>query len=1039
MVTSYPCVFCSKPVKSNQKALLCTQCNLWAHIKCARVSELQYCDPNEHFVNWRCSKCILSLLPFFDVTDSADVYHPCDNINDVGKSKREDNIKFQFPKEKGIKVSHLNIRSLRNKIHDLEILLKDYPYELISLTETWLDEFICNNMITVNGYNLERKDRAEHGGGVCCYIRSNIPYIRRYDLEDDELELLWIEIKPRNETSFFVGTVYRQPSGSISFFDVLENNLDKAAAFSDRIVLLGDFNCNMLTVNSLSNRLNELSSSTGLNQLIHEPTRVTPNSSTLIDLIYASNSLGQLQCGVQSIGFSDHSLVYALTKVSAHRLTPKISRFRSFRTFDENSFLSDLASIDWDALLAAQDDVNLKWKTFKSLFLQLCDKHAPYITVRRKIKGSPWINTEYIETARERDFNKRKFNATKDPLYYEKFKCYRNRANNLNKKLKRAFYQDQLRNASNDMRKGWSILKGLIPNKRSNNGSNIVIDGELESDPSKIASEFNSMFSNVGKSALDRINKESIGKKALKGLKRTQSKFTLEEVSIEFIQKELSTLNCSKSIGLDDLHPRLLKLSAHLIALPIAYVFNDSIRTGNFPHDFKLAKIVPIPKSKSSNDLSNFRPISLLSVVSKIFERAVHSQLLNYLKNQNLMSDRQSGFRSNHSTATCLTEISDFLYDNIDKGRLVGAAFLDLRKAFDIIPHDLLLKKLEFFGITGLELEWFKSYLTGRMQCVSFEGRVSDFLPVYSGVPQGSILGPLIFCMYINDMSNLPFHPNTHLSLYADDTAIFSPGFGGNSVQKQLQKDINVLSKWFRENGMIVNTDKTKVMLFTSRKNKRSLDIEISMNGEKLQNVTKFKYLGVVVDHNLDWSSHINEVVRKITHSVQSVRRIKHCLNEVTLRQLYYTLILPHIDYCSTVWASSTKKNLLRLQRCQNKYARLILNADYYTPTVKLLDTLKWQSVEIRLNFQYCVMIYKLLHGLSPPYLTRLVSYRNTIYPTRHVLTNQLYLPKPRTENKKHSFSYVATKLYNSLPMYIQTSPSLPTFKKRLRQYQISC
>ena len=481
-----------------------------------------------------------------------------------------------------------------------------------------------------------------------------------------------------------------------------------------------------------------------------------------------------------------------------------------------------------------------------------------------------------------------------------------------------------------------------------------------------------------------------------------------------------------------------MKLSAQTIAIPLVRIFNQSIKSGRLPEDFKTAKIIPIPKIKNSQELNTFRPISLLSTISKVLERAVHSQLMNYLNKENLMNERQSGFRSKHSTSTCLTEICDMLYDNLDKGRYTGAVFLDLKKAFDIIPHDLLIKKLSYFGIEGIELAWFKSYLLGRTQCVSYKGTLSNFLPVRSGVPQGSILGPLLFCLFINDICNLPLHPSTKISLYADDTTVFSSGYGVQSVQNTLQKDIQTLCTWFNENGLVVNIDKTKTMLFSSRAKKNTLDFKIYMDDKQLENVSKFKYLGVLINKNLDWSFHVNDMIRKIMNSIICVRRIKNCLTKRILRNLYFNLILPHIDYCSTVWGSLTKKDLIRLQRCQNKYCRLALDADYYTSSKRMLNKLNIQSIKKRLDYNYSVLMYKILNGLAPAYLNQIFPKNPNPYTTRSASLSQLYLSKPRTELKKRSFSYTASKLYNKLPIPLKCSTSLDIFKRRLSRSLIS-
>ena len=276
----------------------------------------------------------------------------------------------------------------------------------------------------------------------------------------------------------------------------------------------------------------------------------------------------------------------------------------------------------------------------------------------------------------------------------------------------------------------------------------------------------------------------------------------------------------------------------------------------------------------------------------------------------------------------------------------------------------------------------------------------------------------------------------TKISLYADDTAVFYSDFDVKIVQKKLQLDMNKLSKWFSDNGMIVNSDKTKVMLFSSRQKKQNCNFQIYMNGKLLENVDKLKHLGVTIEKSLNWSYHVDDVIKKIVRSIACIRRIKSCLTIDNLKQLNFTLILPYLDYCCTVWGSLTKRDMLRIQKCQNKYARMILNADYNTPSLGLLHTLKWQPVDQRINFHYYVTVYKSLHNLAPQYLCTLVKRRDIAYCTRYTISSQLYLPKPRTEYRKRSFSYVPSKLYNNLPLYVQISPTLSIIKKRLQQHQ---
>ena len=503
-------------------------------------------------------------------------------------------------------------------------------------------------------------------------------------------------------------------------------------------------------------------------------------------------------------------------------------------------------------------------------------------------------------------------------------------------------------------------------------------------------------------------------------------------------KKELQKIDVNKAAGLDDLHPRLLKSAAPCIAEPLTHILNKSLNSGCFPSDFKNAKIVPVPKGGDSSVLSNFRPISLLSCVSKILERAVHMQLYEYLQKFELLSHRQSGFRPKHSTATCLVEITDFLLNNLDSGLITGAIFLDLKNAFDIISHEILLSKLPFYGIKTTELDWFSSYLCKRQQCVSFQGALSDFENVSSGVPQGSILGPLLFCLSINDMCNLQFENETKIALYADDTALFCKGSNFLSSQTTLQKEYDLLREWFRINQMEINANKTKVMVFGTKRKVKNQILRISHGEDYLENVTHTKYLGVTLDQSLNWSLHISNTISKINRAIACITRIKSFLTEKILAQLYYSFILPHIDYCSVVWGKCNKTDLIKLQRTQNRYARLVLNADNTTTKETLLNGLAWQSVDSRINYQYCISVFKILNDLAPYYLNDLATKRPIYYVTRHSTLNPLFIPKPNTEFKKRSFSFVAPSIYNKLPTYIRTATTLNSFKTQIRSINLS-
>ena len=1037
-MVKHPCSCCTKTVRGNQKGLLCTGCKLWTHISCGRVSKKQYDDRRELFQNWLCPKCVFEILPFSGENSIVLEQLNDDNCNKPSSMKHSanglsPNVATEFPEEKGIKIAHLNIRSLKNKTADLTLFLKTNPFDFLSLSETWLNTDIPNNEVSIDGYKFERLDRNSLGGGVGCYINNKHLYMRRKDLESSNFELMWLEIKRLNSNSLFVGIIYRKPNAEASYFDGLEENIDKVYSISNNVLVLGDFNSNMSTNNVLSKRINDFCIGTSMTQLIKEPTRITPHSSTLIDLILVSNTIPVARSGVQCVGFSDHSLVFLVIKGKCPSLLPKISTFRSFRAFDEEKFKEDLSQTDWTEFYSKENDLEGMWECFRSIFLSLSDNHAPVKTVRRKRFGVPWITEEYIQIAREREYYRKKFKTSKLNSDWENFKKFRNRANNLNKRLKREYFQGEFIKCGNDVNKNWKIIKNLLPNKKSEDEIKLVVNEELITDTEKIVNTLNEEFNNVSE-RLKTHSSCNLDVNAMKTLPSNVKDFKFMEISDEFVKEELRNIDCKKAVGLDGLHPKLLKIGADLISEPLTFLFNRSLQTSDIPLDFITARISPIHKG-GTHEVNNYRPISVLPVLSKILEKAVHKQLFDHLNKNKLLSSQQSGFRPSHSTATCVTEIVDYLLENMNKRQLTGAVFLDLKKAFDVIPHRKILRKLSYYGINMKELKWFENYLIGRRQCVSVSNCISDFLTVKSGVPQGSILGPLLFCLYINDMCNLRFHENTKISLYADDTALFNYDINVEKVQKNLQQDFDLISNWFENNDMYLHSGKTKVMMFGPKRKLHNKKLMVKYKNERLDNTESIKYLGVILDSQLLWNEHVAYIRNKLGRSIGCIRRIKHLLPQKIMINLYYSLILPHIDYCCTAWGTCSKTNLILIQRLQNKYARLVLNADWHTSQCYLMTTLNWQTVEKRIKYQYCLLVYKVLNNLAPSYLRNLIIRLNPIYTTRYSENSSLSVPHPRTEYKKRSFSYTGSFLFNKLPITVQQSLSLFAFKKKCQRY----
>ena len=384
--------------------------------------------------------------------------------------------------------------------------------------------------------------------------------------------------------------------------------------------------------------------------------------------------------------------------------------------------------------------------------------------------------------------------------------------------------------------------------------------------------------------------------------------------------------------------------------------------------------MLPIHKSGAKDLPENYRPISILPTISKIFEKHVSKHFYCFLQKYDIISGSQSGFRSKHSCHTALVKLIDEWITSIDNGELIVSIFLDLRKAFDLVDHDILVNKLEIYRCSSISKLWFQSYLDNRTQRVCIGNTLSSESVITRGVPQGSILGPLLFILFINDLplQNL----NVNIDMYADDTTVHTSGRSVMQIQNQLNTDLSVISNWCYNNNMFINPAKTTAMIIGSRQKlhvSSSTDsIILKIGSDDINLVEKHKLLGITVDNHLDWTNHIDHVCKSVNSKLLLLNRIKKFL-DIDARKLFYNAyILPIFDYCCTVWGNTSEENLKRLEKLQKQAARTILNAPVQTPSYELLKSLDWLSIRTRINYHKLVLVYKILSNQAPAYLSTL-------------------------------------------------------------------
>lgn len=961
------------------------------------------------------------------------------NVSTSVQATLPENCISTLPSSRGFKLASLNINKLTTHIDELRVLLSYNEIDVISINETKLNETIQDNDVSISGYSDPvRLDRTtDDGGGVCFYVKESVNFKRRNDLHVDTLESLCIEIHKPGSKPFIVVTWYRPPGSPIAVFSSFEILLGKLDSENVEYFLMGDLNCDMIaeTYDNNTRKLVGIADIYGLQQLITEPTRITPTSATLLDLVF-TNCPDNIVCsGVRHINISDHSIVFAYRKLSAFSATNghNTITYRKFSNFNREHFRNEVASQDWEQMYNTTNP-NEMWCHWKSVFLSIVEKHAPLRTRRVRARRSPWITSDLKNLMHDRNISKIRACKSKDPNDWRQYKIQRNKVNNDIRSAKQAYYRKSFNEYRGDSRKTWQTINEIISRKsRKIPVTSLNVDGVSITNPDDLSDTFNNHFATIGPKLASEIDNSSCND-PLMYFTGTDKKFELSPINSDQVLILLNKLNKSKAVGLDQISARLIRECADLICNPIRDIFNQSIIQGVFPEDWKSARVTPLFKDGSRDDLNNYRPISVISVIAKVFERIIYDQVYEYLEEHGVLCNSQSGFRATHSTVTALLEATDTWAYNIDHGKINAVVFLDLKKAFDTVDHEILLIKLSHYGIQGNAYRWFKSYLEHRTQRCSVNGALSNTRVLSCGVPQGTILGPLLFLLYINDLPNC--FEKSSARMYADDTHLTYAGVRVNDIQSCLNEDLKHVHNWLRANRLTLNMTKTEYMLIGSGQRVGTLPDSpvLTVNGAVINKVSSTKSLGVIIDDRLNWSHHVEKVSKKIASGIGALKRIRHLVPQPILIQIFNALVQPHFDYCCTVWGNCGLTLQEKLFKLQKRAARVLTFSSFDSEYEPLFAILGWKTVTQQQQLHKATMVFKSLHGLTPNYLSSKFENRCSTYTLRDS-ENKLKVPLPRTDYFKRSFSYSGAALWNSLPIEARKAESLGVFKNIVKQH----
>ena len=950
-----------------------------------------------------------------------------DDLNGIDSFK---NLKLRYPFN--ILISYININSIRNKFCDLKVLISDTP-DVMTIAETKLDESFTTSQFLLKGYQIPfRHDCSSHSGGLLTFVRDGIP-AKLLDFKfDPSIQIIPIELNIRNK-KWLIFNIYRPDRTDVNLF---LRNLSDAIHFYemsyDNIIAIGDFNLEP-TDPKITNFLELID----MENVMKAKTCFKTTRGTCIDLILTNSKNSIQSTGIVETGLSDfHLLIYTMLKTKYMKLPAKKVKYRDYKYFNEEFFLYELNHCLTNNTLENYDQ-------FENLFTNILQRHAPLKTKLVRANSKPYVTKNLRKAIMTRSRLKVLANKTKKPEDMVRYKQQRNLVVRLNKQAKKDFFSK----TENKPKHFWEAVKPIFSEKDCGTEKRIQLleNNILHVKNENVANIFNSYFNRItehldipnwenqnlnaelnSNSTTNFENHPSIN--SIKNHLHTREVFEFSHVEEQDVLKVLLGLNTSKSVS-GNIPTRMLKSAAHLCVPFLTSCFNSCIDTCTFPDRLKLADIIPSFKRGSTTDKGNYRPISLLPVVSKIFERLLVNQLLTHLDPK--FSKLLCGFRQGHSTQHAILNMLRQWQNCIANNGKIGAILIDLSKAFDCLPHDLLLAKLSAYGVGENSVKLIRHYLTNRMHRVRIGSYFSSWLEILLGVPQGSILGPLLFNIFINDL----LYDFNDITNFADDNTIFDCKPNLDDIITNLTLKLDSILNWFRFNSMVANPSKFQ-LIFPGTSN---ANISIECGNISIKSVEVVKLLGVQIDSKLSFLPHVKELCKKSNQKIRALRRIRPFITKNKAKLLVNSYILSPFQYCPLIWMFCGKEGNRLVQQCHFRALKVLTNVSNRCYEDLLLDC---NSVNIHVrNLRYlAIEVYKSLNGLSAPIMQNIFTEKQSNYDLRS--GKSLAIPsyaKYNTTFGTNTFDFRAVMTWVNLPAKIKCQESLSLFKLALTRIVPKC
>ena len=956
----------------------------------------------------------------------------------------------------------INPRSVKNKTLILNDFIVSNDYDVVAITETWLgtsQDKKCIGELVPEGYSFKHIPRppGQEGGGVAILFKSNIKFklvTRRSATHFESLEC----VLSTSDCSFGLAVIYRPRPTKVNgfrnsvFFEEWGTFLGEYASLGIEFLIVGDFNFH---VDDLENdrdarqfidQLDEC----GMRQHVSEPTHVHGHT---LDLVITRDGPGRLVsdikvrdpclCNIQGQRIRDHFAVSFTTMLAKPTPIRKTIQYRKLREIDVKAFQKDIReSLELGSITGESRPVDLLVQSYNDGLTTLIDKHAP--TKNKAIvlhPRSPWYTQALHEAKHARRRLERLWRRTKLTVHHQMYRTQCSLVNKLLRESRTSYYSAKILECGRDQKQVYKISRHLL----GDTGCSPLPESES---PRALAESFSEFFTDkiakIRESLVTTQDDHSDAEIALPSNVNSLSSFppaTEDEV------RRIVMKSPNKSCELDPIPTWLLKLCIEELLPVLTVIVNASLQTSCVPSAFKSALIRPLLKKPGldSDILKNYRPVSNLPFVSKVVEKVVDARLERHLMSNSLQEEMQSAYRRFHSTETALLRVQSDILGSLDRGDATALVMVDLSAAFDTIDHNIILKRFQqLFGITGAALDWFLSYLSDRYQTVVIHQQKSTPVRLRYGVPQGSVLGPKMYCMYTMPLGEIMRNHGTGNHFYADDAQLydsFSPSTTGALTDTLgcLEKCLVDNGSWLRENKLCKNDDKTELAVFASPHCSKSLDhLTINVGDSCVESVGCVRNLGVLFDTNMSMEAQVNAVCRSAYAQLRNIGLLRSYLSTTAACSLVCGLVTSRLDYCNSLLYGIPKHLLNKLQRVQNMAARIITRTKRRDHISPVLRELHWLPVAKRIRYKIIMQTFKCLHGLAPSYLSHLVKKYTPGRSLRSASEVKLSVPKARTKYGERHFSYSSATLWNGLPFEMRQVENLKSFQKQLKTHLFS-